>query len=310
MDKRNTKRGGDRRPHSAPRRPVRGGIRAQSQKGSFAATWWGKKWIETLESFPIAPRLERGRLYARSGQVADLRIESGTVTARVQGSRKRAYRVRISLPRWNPEKASRALERLRSQPIRAAQLLAGEMPDDIESILASFGLPLFPRRHSDFSSECSCPDWSNPCKHVAAVYYLIAEALDRDPMLLFTLRGMDRDEIIAAFQGEPASADRPESPHGVQSLPLPEEPSFFWGGDSSPFIPLPVPLRPEIAAAMPKRLGPLAFWRSRRSFLREMETVYARASSFARTVIAEENWGASEESGSPSGHEQITEESR
>ncbi len=279
----------DRNRHKpAPRRPVKGGIRAQSQKGSFSATWWGQKWIQTLESFPVSARLERGRTYARSGQVAELRIENGTVTARVQGSRRNAYRVTISLPHWPKEKWSMAAGRLREKPWLTAQLLANEMPEDIESIFGALGLPIFPRRQSDLRSDCSCPDWSNPCKHIAAVYYLIAEALDRDPFILFALHGMDRDELMAAFQGVDAASEHNQRPSAAIEKPLPLNAAEFWGEAAAAAPPSPAPRRPELTAALPRRLGPLSFWRSRRIFLAEMQRIYANASELAQTALAED----------------------
>ena len=82
-------------------RAVRGGIKAQTRRGGFVREWWGKRWIEVLESFQIGARLVRGRSYARRGQVADLDIRKGEIRARVQGSRSEAYQVTIRLKRIN-----------------------------------------------------------------------------------------------------------------------------------------------------------------------------------------------------------------
>src|SRR5205809_401054 len=76
---------------------------------------------------------------------------------------------------------------------------AGEMPQDIERAFTGAGLSLFPESGREIATACSCPDWSNPCKHVAAVYYLLGEAFDRDPFLIFRLRGMDRDEFTSVL---------------------------------------------------------------------------------------------------------------
>ena len=83
------------------------------------------------------------------------------------------------------------------QALFAAKLLAGEMPQDIEQVVHGGGLSLFPAKLGDLKTECSCPDWSNPCKHIAAVYYLLGEEFDRDPFLIFTLRGLGRDALMA-----------------------------------------------------------------------------------------------------------------
>ena len=83
---------------------------------------------------------------------------------------------------------------LSQQVIFTAKLLAGEMPQDIEQAFTDAGLSLFPAQSKDLDTECSCPDWSNPCKHIAAVYYLLGEEFDRNPFLIFKLRGMEREE--------------------------------------------------------------------------------------------------------------------
>ena len=183
-------------PPSRPR-AAKGGIKAHNKRGAFASSWWGRRWIATLESFDIDTRLERGRTYARKGQVISLDIDKGRVAAKVQGSRPRAYSVSIAMkpiPASTWEKiAKQATENL----LVAAKLMAGEMPPEIEEVFADLRAPLFPTNQRDMATRCSCPDWSNPCKHVAAVYYLLAEPFDRDPFLVFRLRGMKRDGLAA-----------------------------------------------------------------------------------------------------------------
>jgi uncharacterized Zn finger protein len=123
------------------------------------------------------------------------------VTAEVQGSRPRPYKVRIHVEILSRQETESLAATLSDQVLFAAKLLAGEMPQDIEQAFGAAGLSLFPERHSDLRTECSCPDWSNPCKHVAAVYYLLGEEFDRDPFLLFKLRGIDRDQLLASLDG-------------------------------------------------------------------------------------------------------------
>ncbi|MEW5802491.1 MAG: SWIM zinc finger family protein [bacterium] len=181
-----------------PSRPraARGGIKAQSKRGSFGQNWWAKRWIAVLESFDIGARLGRGKTYARKGQVLSIDVDKGLVEARVQGSRPTPYHVTIrvrGLAEADWKKLAREISR---QAIFAAKLLAGEMPQDIEQAFEKAGLSLFPGKSKDLETDCSCPDWSNPCKHIAAVYYLLGEEFDRNPFLLFKLRGMNREEFI------------------------------------------------------------------------------------------------------------------
>jgi uncharacterized Zn finger protein len=176
--------------------PVDGGITARSKRGTIGETWWSQRFIAMLESFGVGSRLQRGRNYARRGQVVELDVEPGIVIAKVQGSRYTPYRVRIrckalSEPQW------RRLEKaMASQALPLAQLLAGEMPRDIEDVFASCKLTLFPRSHADLKASCTCPDSENPCKHIAAAYYILAERFDRDPFQIFAWRGREQDELL------------------------------------------------------------------------------------------------------------------
>jgi uncharacterized Zn finger protein len=264
-----------------PTRPrqVKGGIKAQSKRGSFAGKWWGKRWIQMLESFDIGERLSRGRSYARKGQVTSLEIGKGNVSARVQGSRSGAYRIFIKLKSFSEKQWTQVIDLLAEQPIFVAQLLGNEMPEEIESIFEKAGLALFPQKSKDLQTDCSCPDWSNPCKHIAAVFYLMAEVFDGDPFLLFKLRGMEREEFLERLAkseaGLDGTAEEPEFEREPEPLPL--ERRAFWGEDAkNELLAEPYPVR--LHAALPRRLGPLPFWRSDKKFVQEMETIYRKTS--------------------------------
>ncbi len=148
-------------------------------------------------------RLARGRRYARAGQVLDLDVRPGEVGARVQGSRRQPYQVRVVTPTIALEDWLRVEQAMATRAVFLAKLLAGEMPRDIEEAFAEARLSLFPSSGDDISADCSCPDWANPCKHIAAVYYLLAEAFDDDPFLIFRWRGRDRDELLADVLARP-----------------------------------------------------------------------------------------------------------
>src|SRR6516225_9973543 len=182
-------------PKSKPR-AAKGGIKAQTKRGQFGQSWWAKRWIAVLESFDIGARLGRGRSYARNGQVLNIDIAKAEVTAKVQGSRPKPYDVTIQVKSLAEKEWAKVIEALSGQAIYAAKLLAGEMPQDIENVFQEVKLSLFPEKLGDLATECSCPDWSNPCKHIAAVYYLIGEEFDRDPYLLFRLRGLNREDLL------------------------------------------------------------------------------------------------------------------
>jgi len=177
------------------------GIKAKSRTGAIGATWWSQRFIATLEAFALGPRLARGKRYARAGQVLDLTVDAGVVHARVQGSRAAPYRVSIRVLPLSGKDWARVEEAMAVRAVFLAKLLAGEMPPDIEEALAACHLSLFPAAPSDLTTDCSCPDWANPCKHIAATYYLLAEAFDDDPFLILAWRGRTRPELLAHLAG-------------------------------------------------------------------------------------------------------------
>ncbi|WP_437840393.1 SWIM zinc finger family protein [Sorangium sp. So ce1153] len=166
------------------------------------ATWWGKRWVEALERMAPdeAGRLARGRTYARAGRTHDLEVKPGLVVARVTGSRPKPYKVILTLARLDDATWAKAIAAMAKRAKFAAELLAGRMPDDIDSAFQNAGASLFPERPEDLTTACSCPDWVNPCKHVAATHYVLGEALDKDPFLLFELRGRTREQVIEALR--------------------------------------------------------------------------------------------------------------
>ena len=275
-------------PVSRPRQ-VSGGIKAQSQRGDFASRWWAKRWIAVLESFNIGARLGRGRSYARQGQVLDIQITPGEVKAKVQGSRPRPYQVSIQLKPLSAANWRNLTQAMAQEARFSAKLLAGEMPTDIEEVFKTEGLSLFPKAHGDLKTECSCPDWSNPCKHIAAVYYLLGEAFDRDPFLMFRLRGMEREALLAQL-GEAAGDDDGWPP--AEPEPLSEEPGRFWTMPPLPETLVAPLIAPAKSAALLRRLGPFPFWRGDVSLLEALEPVYAAMAGGALEALG----GVSEQS--------------
>ena len=212
-----------------PARPIRvdGGIRARSKRGAIGEQWWSRRFISVLESYGMSGRLARGRSYARAGQVLDFELSQGKVTARVQGSRVRPYQVRIGVLPLTTAQWRRVQDRLASQALFRAKLLAGEMPREIEEVFAECGTPLFPRSPADLDMHCSCPDWEVPCKHLAAVCYVLAEEFDRDPFGMLAWRGKARDELLAALrliQAGPGQAVRARTRGGRPGAAPPGRP--------------------------------------------------------------------------------------
>lgn len=280
-------------PRSRPRQ-AKGGIKAQSKRGAFGQSWWAKRWLAVLESFDIGARLGRGRSYARNGQVLHLDVGKGTVTAQVQGSRPKPYDITITVQALPAPQWAKVVAALSGQALYTAKLLAGEMPAEIEGVFQGVKLSLFPEKLDDLTTDYSCPDWSNPCKHIAAVYYLLGEEFDRDPFLLFRLRGLGREELLRRLGGAPGAREKapqkgkkkaaPPEP-AVPPEPLAADPAAFWdlGRLSEDFCgPVSVP---RASAALVKRLGNFPFWRGGEHFQDALEGMYRNAAAAGLDVF-------------------------
>jgi uncharacterized Zn finger protein len=197
-----------------PTRPraVENGLKARSKRGAIGQSWWSGRFIAVLESLGVGGRLDRGKRYARAGQVIELDVAAGSVTARVQGSRARPYRVRLGVTAFGKAEWAQVERALAEKARYTAMLLAGEMPEDIEDVFTSVGLSLFPADERELSMDCSCPDWEVPCKHLAAVCYLLAESFDEDPFEILAWRGRDREDLLQNMRSlrsaGPPAADR------------------------------------------------------------------------------------------------------
>ncbi|PLZ60446.1 SWIM zinc finger family protein [Fischerella thermalis] len=159
--------------------------------------WWSQRWLELLDSYRFKKRLERGRNYARQGNVLSIEFQGAKVLAKVQGSEPEPYKVSLSLDSFSDEEWGYVVETMSQKAIFAAKLLAGEMPQNIEEVFTANGLSLFPFTLSDVHSRCTCPDKANPCKHIAAVYYQLGDRFSEDPFVLFQLRGRTKEQIIS-----------------------------------------------------------------------------------------------------------------
>jgi uncharacterized Zn finger protein len=222
-----------RPPLNTPPIQRKDGIKARSQRGEFATNWWAQRWIQALEKVVNAGRLNRGRTYARAGQVISLDEVHGAVKARVQGTRPQPYKVTIKLKSLSDQQWNKVIDALAGQALFAAQLLAGEMPQEIDAVFAAAGSSLFPLTEGELETECSCPDWANPCKHVAATHYILAEQLDEDPFLLFRLRGRSQEQVMTALRTRrsdtPQVAEEPAAYSTSESVPpLDADLEHFW----------------------------------------------------------------------------------
>ena len=242
-------------PPSRPPRAVEDGLKARSTRGDIGASWWSRRFLDVLESFAVGGRLARGKTYARKGQVMSLEVVAGRVTAAVQGSRATPYDVTIAFAPLTTAEWHRIEGALAEQALPCAKLLAGEVPPELETIFAAAGAPLFPTAVGDLRQDCSCPDWGVPCKHLAATFYLLAEAFDADPFLILRWRGREREDLLAtlrilrsddASDGEQQTAVPPTA--GARTALA----GLDWPGDRHERFwqpPPPLPARPPVLSA-------------------------------------------------------------
>ena len=266
----------------------------------FSRTWWGQKFIEAIEELTDAGRLSRGRSYARGRKVKSFEIHNEAVTAQVRGSvnpyfgvhKEPLYKTTIVFEPFTRAQWSQAIALISSKASLISRLLLGEIPDNIEETFQPLGLNLLPNSKKDFKSKCSCPDYSNPCKHIAGVYYLVAAELDQDPFLLFSLRGLSREmllkELAKSSLGKALSAElqlEPQAPcpsefyyatlQTTAATHLKGDLRAFWQGSKQ------LPSSIEMVAPSPvsgiavKKQGDFpAFWHRDNSFISAIAALY------------------------------------
>jgi uncharacterized Zn finger protein len=267
----------------------------------FSRSWWGQRFIAALEKIMDSGRLSRGRSYARGGKVKSFEIKDGLITAKVRGSvnpyfgvyKEPLYTTTIEFKSISAANWSAAIAYIASKASLISRLMLNEIPDNIDDAFAKLDLHLLPHRKDDFKTKCSCPDWSNPCKHIAGVYYLIAAQLDEDPFLLFELRGLSRDalqkELARSPLGQALSAEltleksAPEpdlsyftKPGVKKAIPLTSLKNF-WHGEKR--LPQTIEAAPQasVPAILVKKQGDFpSFWSKEQSFIETMEEFYGR----------------------------------
>lgn len=276
---------------------VKDGIAARSKKGDIGETWWSKRFIGALEMIGIGSRLQRGRSYARKGQVINISIDDAVVHAQVQGTRPKPYSITISFTQFTNQQWNEIFDALSSQALFTAMLLGGEIPKEIETVFAGVRLSFLPSTHKDIKTDCSCPDYANPCKHIAAVYYILAEKFDRDPFLIFTLRGRNREAVLEDLRKRRSSMDevveKPDPAHPGVHEPkraigprLSECLDTFWdAGDTLDSFPIYLHIKPELEAAALKRLGPSRFKIGNKDLSDLLVPVYAKAREYVTKEI-------------------------
>jgi uncharacterized Zn finger protein len=177
-------------PPTAPRPTAVNG----KERKKFGTTWWGKKWIEIVENNGDSQRMSRGRAYARAESVYNIKLAKGLITAKVRGNYG-TYSVTVKIPPMDNKQWHAATARIKNSHALGA-LLNNELPQDMDDIM---GMKLI---DEELKAECSCPDYAMPCKHIAALYYILADEIDKAPQILFALRGIEKDKLFELLTTE------------------------------------------------------------------------------------------------------------
>lgn len=270
-------------------------------------TWWGRRFLQGLESFTDEGRLARGRQYLAGHRIGHWNVEECQVKAEVRGKVNPYYGVyeatiydtRLQFTPIPDAAWNKAIALIGSRAGYVSRLMFNEMPDEIEKPLAELGVSLLPANYSEIRGSCTCPDYENPCKHIAALYFLVAGQLDQDPFLLFELRGLSRADLIqrlkatllgsalASALDEATPAPQPVNSFFTrpteQALPIAVSPRDYWRGQRK----LPVGIEPAFPAAVSgiliRKGGDYPpFWGKDESFVEVMDAVYEQVRKKAK----------------------------
>ena len=264
-------------------------------------TWWGKRFIAALEQFTDSARLARGRGYANENRIKSWKLEKGAVTAQIRGNvnpyfgvyKEPTYDTRIALKAIPAEDWAVLIRHFGNRAAFVSRLLMNEVPDNIEKPFGTLDLHFLPHSAKDMQTRCSCPDYANPCKHVAGLSYFLSARLDQDPFLLFELRGLPREELFKQLRNTPLGKALAESFEAEQAVsvavadgyftrpvarkpPNLADPLDFWrGGKRLPESLEAEPAVPPVPALLVKKGGAYPeFWKQAASLPDVMEAVY------------------------------------
>jgi uncharacterized Zn finger protein/superfamily II DNA or RNA helicase len=179
-----------------PRKKAKKKAQTPAQRIKYGQTWWGEQWLNSLTNIDFDNRLPRGRAYAGNGSVVETSISVNTIKAKVAGSMPRPYQISISVPLFSQVQKASMVNGIKRDPFVLSKLLNRELPQELHRLALDHGIKLFPSSWKDFSMECSCPDWAVPCKHLAAVIYVISREIDANPFLVLKLHGLDLMEEL------------------------------------------------------------------------------------------------------------------
>ena len=262
-------------------------------RNEFGSNWWSKKWNNAISSFTISSRMDKGREYARAGNVLSIEVSKGEIEAEVQGGSLTPYKVNMEIDCFSNLQWEKIMNIMAQKAIFCAKLLNGEMPENIEEAFKESGVSLFPKKQAHLITECSCPDAANPCKHIAAVHYMLGLEFDKNPFVILKLRGMDKEEFLKALrvlrsgdEGESIKRKAKKQRKSKKTLEdLKREFENFNGIDEEVLNMTFSYVTPEVKHGIIKTLGIPDFCTSKDEFAYKMSTAYTNAEEETRKYM-------------------------
>jgi len=255
----------------------------------FGKTWWGEKWLGALEDIDYSNRLPRGSAYARKGAVRRLQLESYGVDAKVKGSYNNYYRVVVALKPISPDKVDALISEIQRRPVILSKLLNRELDPEVLKICEQVGIKIFPSSWKDLNMACTCPDWAVPCKHIAAVIYLISKEIDNNPFVIFKIHGIDLLEELRT-RGTHIEVAEEMKPQALLDLMTEGEDAEMATASDAPLM-ASVSDIPDIGQALVSLLPKNPPFYNRGDFAEKYDKALTRISKTARYIIeGKKNW--------------------
>ena len=258
-------------------------FRLKSQRGGVGSEWWGEEFIDLMEDVGDVGRLSRGRSYARQGQIRSFLFTEDGIEATIIGSQ--TYHVTITFPQYTSDEKKIILDWLKAQPVWMSCLFAGKLLEEFaDTVREKSEVNIIPG-YEQMAVQCTCPDYSEPCKHAAAAYYYLGECIDSDPFLLFSLRGLTKEDILREFRktrlknrgdGDNTTSDKKDILKTYYEIQFPLEK-----------LALTLPNEPKKTAKHLLEWGKAEVKLQRRDIVSWLADVYPSTSSFSRSIMSQ-----------------------
>ena len=258
----------------------RKGIKAVSKRGTFGMGWLARRWCDLLDALGQYAAANKGRSVARGQHVQSITVRPGKITGLVSDY-SMLYRIEMQVDMLSLAQWEGLIDDIQRQPVLMAQVLGGDLPEALLPIFERTVPAILPKSIVDFEIACGCYGWETPCKHAAGVLYLIGEELDRDPLLLLTLRGMPPHELFARLSQSATEIMAPQTPQMPDQSLLAADPVAFWQGDVPPLSAI---ATAAAASAAPIPLNPFPFWSGSEPFAEAITTYTTHAARKVREM--------------------------